>query len=307
MNFSSSWHACPDTCTCELPPWITSAPARWSESMTRETFDSLPGIACADRTTTSSSLTFRCLCSCAAMSDNALIGSPCDPVQITQISSGREARDLFDVDDLVRGEVEESHLAAERDVVHHRTAEERDMASRRDRLACHLEHAMQVRRERRDDEAPIRVITEQVAKDRADGRLRTGEARLLGVRGIREEELHALAADLAQTRQVGGAPVDRREVDLEVARVQDRAGRRVIRHGEAVRHGMRDGHELALHRADRAHLAVGDRDQLGLGRASRLPRCACARSRATTTSRRSARERPGAGTTARRCGPRARA
>ena len=52
------------------------------------TFDSLPGIACALITTTSSGDTFTYLCSCAAMSDSALIGSPCEPVQMMHISPG---------------------------------------------------------------------------------------------------------------------------------------------------------------------------------------------------------------------------
>ena len=56
--------------------------------MTRATLVSLPGIACAEITTTSSSLTFTCLCSCAAISDSALIGSPCEPVQMTHTSPG---------------------------------------------------------------------------------------------------------------------------------------------------------------------------------------------------------------------------
>ncbi len=88
MNFSSSCDACPETCTGEVRSCTTSAPARYSESMTRDTFDSLPGIACAQITTTSSSETFTYLCSCAAISDSALIGSPCEPVQMMQISPG---------------------------------------------------------------------------------------------------------------------------------------------------------------------------------------------------------------------------
>ncbi len=88
MNFSSSCDAWPETCTGELRSCTTSAPARCSASITRDTFDSLPGIACALITTTSSSETFTCLCSCAAMSDSALIGSPCDPVQMMQMSPG---------------------------------------------------------------------------------------------------------------------------------------------------------------------------------------------------------------------------
>ena len=88
MNLSSSCDAWPDTCTGASPPWMTSAPARHSASMTRVTFASLPGIACAEITTTSSSLIFTYLCSCAAMSDSALSGSPCEPVQMMHTSPG---------------------------------------------------------------------------------------------------------------------------------------------------------------------------------------------------------------------------
>ena len=65
------------------------------------------------------------------------------------------------------------------------------------------------------------------------------------------------------TAEVGEAAVDRREVELEVAGVQDRALRRVERGGEAVRHRVGDRDELAVERADPAALAVVHRDQLG--------------------------------------------
>ena len=69
--------------------------------------------------------------------------------------------------------------------------------------------------------------------------------------------------DLADQREVGLAAVDRREVELEVAAVQDRARGRVVRGGERVRHRVRDRDELAVERADHAPLAVVHRDQLG--------------------------------------------
>ena len=68
---------------------------------------------------------------------------------------------------------------------------------------------------------------------------------------------------LAEQREVGAAAVDRREVELEVAGVDDRARGREERDREAVRHRVRDRDELAVDRADAAALAVGDRDQLG--------------------------------------------
>ena len=49
----------------------------------------------------------------------------------------------------------------------------------------------------------------------------------LRVRRVGEQQPHAAVAarELAQQREVGAAPVDRREVELEVAGVDDRARR----------------------------------------------------------------------------------
>ena len=56
--------------------------------MTRPTAHSLPGIAWAESTTMSSLLTLNSLCSWLAMRASALMGSPCEPVQIRQTSPG---------------------------------------------------------------------------------------------------------------------------------------------------------------------------------------------------------------------------
>ena len=49
---------------------------------------SLPGITEEDRTTVSPGTRWMNLCSCAAISDSAERGSPCDPVEITTIDEG---------------------------------------------------------------------------------------------------------------------------------------------------------------------------------------------------------------------------
>ena len=262
---SSSCDAWPDTCTGELPPCSTSAPARCSESMMRVTLVSLPGIACAEITTTSSLLIFTCLCSCAAISDSALIGSPCDPVQMMHDLTRHVARDLVDVDHAADGDVEHAHLAAERDVVDHRAPEEDDLATGGDGGVGDLAHAVQVRREAGDDHPLVRVVAEHRPQRVADGRLRRREARAARVRRVGQEQLDAARAlgDRAHERQVGLAAVDRGGVELEVAAVQDRAGGRVVRGGERVRHRVGDRDELAVERPDRAPLAVVHRDQLG--------------------------------------------
>ncbi len=76
----------------------------------------------------------------------------------------------------------------------------------------------------------------------------------LGVRRVGEQQPDATVAagDLAEQREVGVAAVDRREVELEVAGVDDRALGREERDREAVRHRVRDGDELAVDRADAA-------------------------------------------------------
>ena len=124
---------------------------------------------------------------------------------------------------------------------------------------------MQVRREARDDEPLVGILAEQRPHRGADRRLRRREARTLGVRRVGHEEADpALAArDVAEHRQIGATPVDRREVELEVAAVHDGADRREERDREAVRNRVRDRDELAVDRTDPAALTVGNRNQLG--------------------------------------------
>ena len=87
---------------------------------------------------------------------------------------------------------------------------------------------------------------------------------LVGVGGVGQQQPDALlVAERADAGEVGEATVDRGEVELEVAGVEDHALRRVERGGEAVGHRVRDRDELDVERADLAPLAVGDRDQLG--------------------------------------------
>ena len=78
------------------------------------------------------------------------------------------------------------------------------------------------------------LLVEQVAQHRADARLRRRVAGLLGVGGVGQQQADALVGcDRADAGEVGAAAVDRREVELEVAGVQDHALGRVERDGEA--------------------------------------------------------------------------
>ena len=84
------------------------------------------------------------------------------------------------------------------------------------------------------------------------------------VESASSRRMPSLDGDRADAGEVGATAVDRGEVELEVARVQDHALRRVHGDGVGVRHRVGDGDELDVERADHAPLAVGDDDQLGL-------------------------------------------
>ena len=75
-------------------------------------------------------------------------------------------------------------------------------------------------------------------------------------------------------RDVGGAPVDRREVELPVTRVEDHALRRMDRDREGVGHRVGDGNELDVERTDLHTIAVGvhrvERRAARRGRASSM-------------------------------------
>ena len=167
---------------------------------------------------------------------------------------------FFDVDDRVRGHVEQAELTGHRDVVHHRSAEERDLAATTDRGVRDLLDAVQVRSEAGDDQAAIGVLAHERPHRVTHRRLRRGEARPFRVGRVGEQQPDATVhpRDLAEEREVRVPPVDRCEVELEVAGVDDRAGGREERGGEAVRHRVRDGDELAVERSDAAALAVED-------------------------------------------------
>ena len=116
-------------------------------------------------------------------------------------------------------------VAELRRIVHHvreRAAEERDAAAEADRLIHDLLDARHVRRERRDDDAPRRA-REDVRERFADDALRRRVPGTFRVRRVREHAEHAFIADARDRREIGRAAVDRRLVELEIARVEDRS------------------------------------------------------------------------------------
>ena len=76
------------------------------------------------------------------------------------------------------------------------------------------------------------------------------EAAAIDVRAVRKEREHTLRAELREAVQVEVLAIDRRLIDLEIARVHDRPGRARDRERHAARHAVRDPDELDDERPD---------------------------------------------------------
>ena len=86
----------------------------------------------------------------------------------------------------------------------------------------------------------------------------------LGVRRVAEQQVDAAVADLGEPPDVGPEAVDRRVVELAVARVQDAARRRLDHDRDVVRDRVRHADELEPERAELERRALRlDLEQLG--------------------------------------------
>src|SRR5581483_1663259 len=148
-------------------------------------------------------------------------------------------------------------------VVDERAADEHDFAIVPAREIDHLLHAMDVRRERRHDDAAPR-LAEHTLERGADGLLRrtvSGDER---VRRIAHQREHAALSIAGEARQVGRFRIDRCVIDLEVAGVNDRAGIGRDRKAERIDDGVRDANRLDAKCSRFDHVAWLNRTQFRL-------------------------------------------
>ena len=122
--------------------------------------------------------------------------------------------------------------------------DEGDLAAVRVGGVEHLLDAVHVAGEAGDDD-PARRGAEDLLDGGGEVPLGGGEAGDLGVGGVGQEQVDALLAEPGEAAQVGDPAVERELVHLEVAGVQDQAGRGADRDGEAVGDRVVDGEELA--------------------------------------------------------------
>ena len=121
--------------------------------------------------------------------------------------------------------------------------------------------AVDVRRERRDDDATARIV-ESAVKCRTDRTLRRRMALALRIRRIRHEHEDAAVAEVGEAAEVRHLAVNRRVVELEVARVHDHADRRLDGEADGVRDRVIDADEADTEAADIDDVALHDRVQV---------------------------------------------
>ena len=146
-------------------------------------------------------------------------------------------------------------------VAHHRTADEHDLAAVLVGGIHHLLHTVHVGGEAGDDDF-AGGLGERLVKGRADGGLGLDEAGHLGVGGVHHQQVHALFADLAEFDEVGDAVVERQLVELDIARVDQGAGRGLDIDGQGVRDGVGDVDEFEV---EGTHLELLTAGNLNLG------------------------------------------
>ncbi len=160
--------------------------------------------------------------------------------------------------------MQQTEVAGERHVPRHRAAQSGDKTPRGNSGIGHLLHPVDVAGKTCHDYTLFRVRLEQAGQHPPDGPLRGCIALLLGVRRVRKEQPDPVAGgQRADAPEVCPTTVHRRQVQFEVAGVNDYPNRSVEREREAMRDRVRYRDELDVERPNFPCLAIGYGDQLG--------------------------------------------
>ena len=160
-----------------------------------------------------------------------------------------ELANLVRADDRALGVLEVPELARRFRVVLHRTADDRRLSSPRRRDLHDLPDARDVRSEGRRDHATGRARHDRVEHLRHMS-LGLCIARYLRAGRVRHQEEDAFRRDCGEAREVGLPAVDRRVIELPIARVHDGPVRSVDGHADRVGNAVADVVRVAAEIAD---------------------------------------------------------
>jgi hypothetical protein len=238
---------------------------RINPSMTALTLLSLPGIAWLDRTTVSCSPNFSHLLSPRAISPSADIGSPCDPVEMMQIWPGSYLS-ISSMSMIADSGMSSTFSSRPRrmfffmlnpSVAILRPSAIAAVAICWMRCRWLAKLAVTMRRSRCAANSPVSTPPTVVSLGEWPG--------FFGVGGVGHQQPDAgVLRELTDASQIEAPRVDRGQVDLVVARVQDDALRGVDGDGVGVGDGMGDRDELDQQRTDLDRFTIGDGAHVGL-------------------------------------------
>ena len=175
-----------------------------------------------------------------------------------------QLRRLVGIHDRVLRERDVAEIARDVEVLPHRAPDDDDLPAALDADVGRLLHAVDVRRERGDQDLPA-LQREDRAECLADEPLGAGVSGPLGVRRVAEQEVDPTVADLCELSDIGLEPVDRRVVELPVPGVDDPTGGRLDDERRRIRNGVRHADELDAERAEVERLVTRrGRDELRL-------------------------------------------
>ena len=165
------------------------------------------------------------------------------------------------VDQQPAGHVQVAQVAGDPHVAHHRAPDEGDLAPVLGGRVQHLLDPVHVGGEAGHDD-PLRGVGEDLVEHRGDVALGADDAGHLGVGGVGQQQVDALAAEPREPGQVGQPVVERELVHLEVAGVQHDAGRGLDGHRHRVGDRVVDREELKVEGPPRAGVALLHLDRL---------------------------------------------
>ena len=173
--------------------------------------------------------------------------------------------EVFDVAQCPVGDPQDADVPGQLDVAAHREPERDQHPIVLDRGIGELLKPMDMTGERRHDDPTTLLPANQRGQVATDLRLGAGSARRIRIGGVGQQQPDAgIVGEGADSAEVGAAPVDGGEVELEVARVQDHALRGVERRDVARGDRVGDREELAVERTDVDPVSVVHRPQLGV-------------------------------------------
>ena len=170
----------------------------------------------------------------------------------------------FDIEHVTVAQLDLAHVTGDLQVALHRPAERGDLAARRDTGVDHLLHAVDVgSKTGHDDAAPV-LVADDVAELLADHAFGLRVAVDFRVRGVAHQQSDAVVLrQCADLGEIGGASVDRGEIELPVTRMHDHALRCVEGDRHRVGHRVRDRDHLDVECADGPAFTVDQRVERG--------------------------------------------